>query len=232
MAVYIKKMAGVLPTNAIVVDSTSAGSNGATSSTTLTWSHTVGAGYDRMLVVFIPVSQAILPLTVKYGSTSLSQIIAMNNGVKAYIYELTDPTVGTANIEIVFDTNIQWLYAGAASFKNVKELQNGNSGYGTAQNRDFSLTASATSSYLLECMADGGSVNSPASGQTRITYENRISSYDTGIVSGTNTQSWTGTANMSYAWVGCELPCERTHFNSVAGIDGHLVKKVAGISNV
>lgn len=226
---FAKKIAGVLPKNGISVDATSSKGNGVTVSNTLTWAHTISEGSDRVLVVYLPISQAIYPSTIKFNGVDLTYVVAMDNGVKAYIYRLLDPPVGTYNIEVVFNTSIAYLYAGAASFFGVDQdtpFINMTTAYGTAQNKTFTQICTYDNSYILECMGEGGSVQTPLSGQTLITTDNRISAYDSGIVVGNNSQSYSTPTSMAYCWVGCEMKAAKKHWKKVAGVLGANIKKI------
>jgi len=231
----IKKIAGVAPISSISLDTTSLKTNGASNLNHCTWSHTVGSGTDRVLIVFVPVSQAVTVSSVTYDGDALSLFVSTTNGnPKAYIYYKKAPAVGAANIVVTFSGTLQWLLASAASFFGVNQgtyqLTNYNTKTGTAQNRDPQLY-NPYGGWILECMGDGGTVNTAASGQTVITTANRISSYDTGVTIGNHTQSWTGNTSMSYAWVGCSLIPTHTHLNKVAGITGATAKKIMGVGN-
>lgn len=232
----IKKLAGVAPLGAISLDTTSYQYNGATNSNNVTFSHTIGNGSDRLLVVYVPISQDITVSSVTYGGNACTLSIGKTNGqVKAYIYYMINPPVGSANVVVTFNTTIQYLIASAASFFGVNQtipLTNTSSAAATAQNRSLYFYVPYGGCWILECIGQGTYVCTAASGQTTITGDNRVSSYDSSVSLGSNTQSWNCSGSVGYAWVGVSVVPVRTHFNKVAGIDGHLVKKVAGISNV
>lgn len=219
--ISIKKINGI--SNSIGVDSTSAGGNGTTNSNTLTWSHTIGNHNDRILIFFVPISQAITISSVKYNGVSLTQFVGITNGnPKAYIYYMINPPVGTENCQIIFNTSVQYLYAGAGSFYGIDQINpllNATTAKGTSANKNNSINCTYNNSYILECYGAGTGVNTPGSGQTRITYDNRLSSYDDSVVVGSNSQIWTCPDNTSWAWVGCELKAGQ-------------IKKFMGVSNI
>lgn len=199
---------------AISVDSTSFKENGTNNLNTLTWSHTIGSGSNRILIVYVPISQNVSVTGVTYGGVSLTQFVGITNGdPKAYIYYLLNPTVGTANCVITFNTSIQYLLAGVASFFNVNQtipLANGTTKTGTASNKSMNITCTYSNSYILECLGSISGVHSAGSGQTLISTANRLSAYDSSTVQGTNSQSWTTSESTAYAWVACELVAAKT----------------------
>ena len=232
----IKKLASVAPTGAISIDTTSTVYNGTDNVNNCTWSHTVGNGSDRVLAVFVPISQAVTVSSVTYAGSACTLVInAANGDFKAYIYYMINPPVGTANVVVTFNTTIQYLTASAASFFGVgQSLAVTNSGTytATAQNKDLFLYVPYGGCWALECIGQGNYTNTAASGQTVISGANRVAAYDSSITFGGTTQSWTSNGSTAFAWVGVSLVPARTHFKKVAGITGATIRKIAGIGNL
>lgn len=230
----IKKIAGVLPISGISLDATSVGNNGTTASTTLTWAHTIAPGTDRCLIMYIPVSQAVYVSTVKFNGASCSSVTSVGDGnSKAYIFSLVNPPVGTYNCEVVFNGSLQYLIAGAASFFGVDQTTpttNSDSASGTSTNKSNVVYVPYANAWILECYADGGVVNTAGSGQTTITTDNRISSYDTGVVGGVNTQTWNGASSSTWVWVGVCLKASLSHWKTVDKVAGTSSKKIMGLN--
>lgn len=232
----IKKIAGVAPQSGISLDATTVKSNGTASANNCTWSHTISPGTDRVLVVYIPMSQAVYPSSITYGGTAITANLAAayDASAKAYIFVMTNPPVGTADIVVTFNGTLQYLIASAASFFGVNQttpFTNSTITTGGAQNKSFNLYAPYGGCWILECIGMGSTTNTAASGQTALTGANRISSYDDGTVISNNTQSWTADGSAGYAYVGVCLVPNRTHFNKIFGILGTSIKKVMGIGN-
>lgn len=230
----IKKIAGVLPINGISLDSTSFYSNGAgAATTTLTWAHTIGNGTDRCLIIYIPVSQAVYPSTIKFNGVDLTSVVAMANGdSKAYIFVLVNPPVGTYNCEVVFNGSLQYLLAAAASFFGVDQTNpttNVSSVAGSGTNKSNTIYNPYANTWILECYGAGAGVNSATAGQTTITGDNRISSYDTGVIEGINTQTWSCATSATWAWVACCLKPSMSHWRTVDKVLGTSAKKIMGL---
>ncbi|MBD9357825.1 cadherin-like domain-containing protein [Methylomonas albis] len=89
--------------------------------TSLTWSHTVNAGVDRVLFVEIAIDDVNAGVnSVKYGTADLTRVgrTAANHAVE--IWALINPTEGTDNVVISFTGNTE-AAAGASTFNGVNQ---------------------------------------------------------------------------------------------------------------
>lgn len=108
---------------AIALDASSQGSNNNT--TSLTISHTIGSGADRVLYVFVASNDNTPDLdtaTVTYGGTSLGSSIATVFGSSMYlhIWRMTNPPTGTANI-VISNSMPMYLHCYASSWTGVDQ---------------------------------------------------------------------------------------------------------------
>ena len=95
----------------------------------MTVSHTTGSGSYRLMLVgisFNPNSGERLAATdpVTYGGTPLNKVgeWANSNDAMVYIYSLVAPAVGTADVEITFDSNLdKGAIAGVMTFTGVDD---------------------------------------------------------------------------------------------------------------
>ncbi len=137
---------------AIAFDASS--SKGYANSASYSWSHVVGAGSDRILIVVLTGTyngtDNVTAGTVTYGGVSMTQLTVQHyspsNSCRAlYVYYLIAPATGTANI-VVTPTASQELGAAAASYSGVKQTgfpdADGGSNSGTSTSGTNSFTAS------------------------------------------------------------------------------------------
>lgn len=92
---------------------------------TLTFSHTVATGTNRLLLVGIAVrSSSVTVSSVTYGGTALSQYGSATrsgtSGVRMYLYRLLSPASGTANVVVSLSGTVR-VAAGASTFINVDQ---------------------------------------------------------------------------------------------------------------
>ncbi|OLE54034.1 MAG: hypothetical protein AUG51_10460 [Acidobacteria bacterium 13_1_20CM_3_53_8] len=125
----------------------SASSNGAFDNagvTSLSWSHTVGSGSNRLLIVGVSTfTNAPLPVMrvtgVTYGGTPLTRIatqLAPDNQSAIEMFQLVNPPSGTANVAVNL-LAVNYVVGGSASFSNVNQTTptrtpQTNSGTGTS----------------------------------------------------------------------------------------------------
>ena len=92
---------------------------------TLTFSHTVPAGTNRLLLVSLAVRSTTANVTAaSYGTTALSLCgsNAAASNVRVFIYRLVNPTPGTANVSVTLSSSTR-ITAGASSFIGVNQSQ-------------------------------------------------------------------------------------------------------------
>lgn len=87
--------------------------------TSLTWSHTVNSGSDRLLIVSLSLSDAAGSVaSVTYGGTALTLVGRYSNNHRVEMWRLVAPAVGTANIVANFGTSTAAVGA-AITFNGV-----------------------------------------------------------------------------------------------------------------
>lgn len=101
----------------------------------ITQSHVVGAGNDRILVVGVIVTSSADKVSgITYGGVALTRLRAETGGNRTYLYYLLNPAVGTANIVTSLFTSDCDGVAIAQSFANVDQstpFLSDNGGVGT-----------------------------------------------------------------------------------------------------
>ena len=112
---------GALP---VVLDSISRAAGPAANGTTLTWSHTIGSGPDRILVVGVSLRDGNTSVTgVTYGGAPLTLIGFQTAGGgqnRTEMWRLLAPPAGTAGIAVTLSA-AKRVVGGAASFFNVDQ---------------------------------------------------------------------------------------------------------------
>lgn len=93
----------------------------ATNVSTRTWSHTVGSGNSRILVVGIALADTSVTVnSVTYGGAPLTKITSIGTGNTAELWYLLAPPVGTANIVASWST-ARDMTGWSGSFTNVDQ---------------------------------------------------------------------------------------------------------------
>ncbi|MCW3995023.1 MAG: hypothetical protein NWE98_02590 [Candidatus Bathyarchaeota archaeon] len=131
----------------------------ASAANSISWTHTTGAGNDRILLVAIDVfsssGQTTTVSGVTYGGTALTLIgtdlYNTNPRVRSYVYYLLNPSTGTKTITATFASSTT-AAGGSITYSNVNQTTpytaastNSNS----SNNASVSLTASGTYSKVL-----------------------------------------------------------------------------------
>jgi len=105
----------------IVFDSQASASTGAGTSTTSSWSHTVGSGSNRVLVVGISDRTNSMATSVTYGAQALTRRVTTSTFSGAVeLWTLTAPASGTATITVTNSSSTQ-MVAGSVSFSGVDQ---------------------------------------------------------------------------------------------------------------
>lgn len=138
---------------AIAFDASS--SKGYANSASYSWSHTVGSGSERILLVALSGTyngtDYVTGGSVTYGGVAMTQLIAQtfspsNNCRSLYVYYLLAPAIGTANI-VVTPTSSQELGGAAVSYSGVKQSGfpdahgGANSGLSSSGANNFTLSS-------------------------------------------------------------------------------------------
>ncbi len=154
---------------AITFDSASNTAGNAVSS--LTWSHTVGAGNDRILIVGVSIRGNGTVTSVTYGAQTFTSAGTVANGGtnSAEIWTLVAPATGTANIVVTLSASKDFV-AGASSFSNVDPTTPYGAFFSTTGNTSpISLAVtSAVGEVVIDTVMTNGDVGTltAAAGQT------------------------------------------------------------------
>lgn len=128
------------------------------SASTLTFSHTVSSGYNRLLMVGISTgatssngTNAATVNSVTYGGVALTLVGSVNAGgnVRTFMYALVNPTVGAANVVVTTSATTP-VVAGATSFSGVHQT----TPYGTFYSNSTTSNASSASVTGISSAAD------------------------------------------------------------------------------
>jgi hypothetical protein len=112
---------GTPPGSNIVYDNVSSAQ--ATNTSGLTWSHTVGSGSNRYLIVGVSYWASAFPVSsITYNGTNLTYLGGTNNNVDgAELWGLANPASGTHNIVVTMSAGGMEIGAGATSWTNVNQ---------------------------------------------------------------------------------------------------------------
>jgi len=181
------------------VSASSANSTG----TSISWSHTVAAGSQRLLRVGISnratsIFDAVPPTSVQFGSQSLSQVEARSiNNISVSMWQLTAPLVATADITATFFASQTGIVGGADDWTGVNQ-DSPFSGDTRNTGTDTSPTvtvASATGDLVLDVLVVDGSPTATDDGGNSTERWN-----DTAITPVGAGSSETGAASVVASW--------------------------------
>jgi len=204
---------------AIVLDSTT-NANGSTA--LLTWSHTVGMGNNRILIVGTAHRDGNRSVaSVTYGGTALTSIGAQNgagNQNQATLWYLINPPTGTANISVSLSGSSD-VTAGAASFTGVNQttpLGTLNSLSGTSTTASVVVSSAAGEVVIDAVAANGDAVSLTAAGGQSVLWNTGTGTAGGNVLGGSSnrpgassvTMSWTLAA--SKAWGILAVPIKPT----------------------
>jgi hypothetical protein len=192
-------------------------SSATANATTLSWSHTVGTGTNRFLLVGVSIRNANNTVTrVSYAGQALTYVGAQSNGdgtVRVELWSLQAPPSGTATVTMTLSGGAK-MVGGAVSFTGVDPMaplgaftSAGSPGAINNTNPSVALTDALSNWMAVSVVATEGSAGSltPASGQTRqytLFYGNSggdvAGGASTVTGSGTVTMGWTKGANAKW----------------------------------
>ncbi|MGB8225949.1 MAG: hypothetical protein WCE45_03640, partial [Sedimentisphaerales bacterium] len=121
----------------IVFDAVSSYDTNSTAGTTLSWSHTVGSGNNRVLVVSVVTedSTAVDQIinSVKFNGVNMTPISGSTKSRTVYssssysstlrtdLYYMLNPPVGTYTVLVTYNGSVSYRAGGAISLRNVKQ---------------------------------------------------------------------------------------------------------------
>lgn len=197
----------------ITVDTTSS-TYTYSNATSISWSHTVNAGNNRLLVVIVPIPYNSYNNTVSsisFGSQSLTRAKnILNTGYCAdEIWYLIAPNVGTNTITVTYSNTVYYRGGGAISLFGVDQTSplgstNGATGYGGTASINLTVQ---NNSIIIEGFSSISSYWSPTSGQTQIpnTGSYGYVGYKIITTGGSYTETWTLNGSSQWALAGAEF---------------------------
>lgn len=202
---------------AIAYQSSTTAFNNGGSISSLTFSHTVSAGNNRILLVGVSAETGVSAIT--FGGVGLTKLDDNNFGNSNSVWYLIAPSVSTADIVVTFGGSGN-LYPAviAANFTDVNQSTPNRTVANSASNSNTGCTVSVTSETgdLVVDFNGNRSVGSgvfnptPGSGGTDRAYINAgsitaISLATEAGASGTTTMDWTWSGNQYYAQIAFAL---------------------------
>jgi hypothetical protein len=186
----------------IAVDAT-ASTFSASNASSLTWSHTVGAGFNRILVVGTSAAGLTSVSSVTYGAAALTRINATSSSSSetTEMWYLLAPPAGTANIVVTFSGSDS-VAAGSVSFTGVSQSTPlGTSASASGAGGTPSVTvASATNQVVIDTITDYADKSSLTAGASQTQRWNVTSGAGgkTDVISGGSTKA--GAASTTMSW--------------------------------
>ena len=186
---------------AISVDAVS--TSKVTNLVSLTFSHTVGSGANRLLIVGVTMTKGTKTCdSVTYGGTALTLIGVSQTGdaVKAYLWKLASPPSGAANV-VVTCSAAENFAAGAMSFTNV-DISSPNGTFaaasGTSTGPSVSVN-SATGDLVVDAVASAGDGVSLAVGASQtLQWTNKTGTAGGNALGGGSIEA--GAASVTMSW--------------------------------
>jgi hypothetical protein len=163
---------------------------------TLSWSHTVGFGSNRILVVGVAINDpTVWVASISYGSSSLTALV--NPGQFMAMYYLLNPAIGTATVTVTFTAvNLPAIpvlaSGGSMSYFNVAGV--GASSSNTGSGNPASVTVAANAGDLVVDLLGAGTGAVPVSvgsGQTQRWMQPTVGAGSDKIASSPVTMTWT-----------------------------------------
>lgn len=156
-ALSIDDFSILVNTTEITPDAPSSNSafDGITGVMSLMWSHTVGSGSSRILIVGVSTSTTSIPPvpptdrvgSVTYGSTPLTRIgtqVAPDNRSAIEMFQLTNPASGTDTITVnILAAGVNYVVGGAMSFAGVSGTGPFTSSAGTSDSPTVAVVSQA-----------------------------------------------------------------------------------------
>jgi len=180
---------------------------------TVTWSHTIGGGANRILIVGVSGEITLTPVSgIVYGPSSLTLLAAQNEGsIRAEAWYLLNPPTGTATITVTFSGAQPDAIGGSVSYFNVASVGGYNSAGGGGSD-PITITVNANSGDLVTDVLAmyTGSLPSPGLGQTE--RWNVLANSGTPDGAGSDkpgsspvTMTWTTSPYFGWALIGIQL---------------------------
>lgn len=151
----------------------------AATNTSVSQSHTVGAGNNRMLFAYVGASSSGVAPTATYAGNPMQLISSqlVSSPFSIYLFALINPPTGTANITANFGSSI-FMRVGGASYVNVKQSYTPDSSAtnssGSTSSPSVSTTVVASNCWLVGIITGGNTLSA-------FNRAVRVSQFDTAI---------------------------------------------------
>lgn len=188
----------------------------------LTISHTVAAGSDRILIASATWSSSNTMATVTYGGVAMTAIgtqVDTSSSHHVNLWYLLAPAVGTANIVFTLTSGVASIFGGGANFTGANQgapttATANSSGSGV---RSLNITTTVADTMLVDVFAQANATSTitPDAAQTQIYNINNATvfrrsgaSYKAVAGTGTNSMSWTisGGTSRDYGFIIAAIP--------------------------
>ncbi|MBI4848420.1 MAG: Ig-like domain-containing protein, partial [Nitrospirae bacterium] len=193
---------------AIAVDGTATNSSSTTS--TVSWSHTVGTGSNRLLVVGVSFDarNSNTVSSVTYGGTALTNLRAEGTGAnfaRTEIWYLTAPASGSNTITVTIGGTAtdKLNMAGAVSYTGVDQttpFSSNRGAAGTTASAPSVSISSATGNLIFDIFATYRPTTTPSQGAGQTLYWKNTTQGTTGVNGGMSSKAGTSATTMS--WTG------------------------------
>jgi len=198
-------LSSILNPTKILLQGSTQFSGGESNLSTLTFSHEVKEGKDRILIVTIPESRVRSITSVKFNNISLTQAVYTTYLTSmAAIYYLINPPIGNFNVEVVYNSAMQWTVCGAATFTGVHQtspLDNTKILMGFVTNKSTTITTNYNNSVIVDALGTPDLVHTLNSGQIIIVdADNRMSTYKTTTTKGNISMGYSASDGTNYVW--------------------------------
>ncbi|HEY7634895.1 MAG TPA: hypothetical protein VH763_05100 [Gemmatimonadales bacterium] len=222
IAAWLTLAAAAVPRSLVAQIAFDAASTATGNLLTMSWSHTVGTGTQRLLVVGVTVRNGLnLGVSVTYGGTGLTLLRSTrnsDNAVRAELWYLKNPASGTANVTVTL-LGAAKMAGGAVSFSGVNQTTPigaiaSDSSTGTGTTNPTTTVTSATGNLVIDAVAMEGSAGTVTAGANQTQRWTNTTGSAGGEIRGVGstepgaasvTMSWTKTNNAKWAIVAASI---------------------------
>jgi len=205
--------ASVSNADTITFDAATSASS-STAGTTLSWSHTVGSGNNRVLVVGIVTKDSTasdqIISSVKFNGVNMTAVTGSTKSRVVYsgssysstlrtdLYYMLNPPSGTYTVLITYNGSVSYRVAGAISLANVKQQapEAGITNGATGASISTAITVPNSGAWIVDVVGQSG--NGSFTSSTTTERWDKYSGYNTGACGtkavttpGSNTITWT-----------------------------------------
>jgi len=186
-----------------IAHSASSNSGAKLSVSSITYSHTVSAGDNRLLVVQAGFSSSSASVTgITYDGDALTKAIrgtdSSEGGISSELWYLVQPNEGTANVVVTISGTVGRAASGASSYTGVDNNPLNVTGYDTgSDDPSVTLTTTVDGCMVVDGIYHTQEISDPDGGNTAVYSEHSLgggdccgSSYELAGAKGNVTTSW------------------------------------------